>query len=204
METTQALFGFVGLGELLILLFLVPLFAFWVWMIIDCADNEKSGSTKVCWMLVILIGGCAGAPIYFLARRLPRRNGSKGNKELRNDTTGGSATGSLGHPIGKTVEPTFERGDQGDVFDSELFYRLEKTASGPSDYKNGFRFYLDGGKRVFIDSAKEFIEGASKGAEKPSENSIEVKLVRLKKLFEQGLISADDFAAKKKQLLDEI
>lgn len=46
--------------------------AFWVWMLLDCANHEQ-GRTKIIWFLVILFAGEVGAPLYFLLRRLPRR-----------------------------------------------------------------------------------------------------------------------------------
>jgi hypothetical protein len=63
----------IGLGEVG-LLFLLVLFgmAFWIWMILDCANNEPSGSDKIVWILIILLGNFIGAAIYFFARR-PRR-----------------------------------------------------------------------------------------------------------------------------------
>jgi hypothetical protein len=59
-------------------LFLLPIglfaLAFWIWIIIDCAKHEREGSTKIAWMLVILLAGVVGAPLYFFVRRLPRQN----------------------------------------------------------------------------------------------------------------------------------
>jgi sterol desaturase/sphingolipid hydroxylase (fatty acid hydroxylase superfamily) len=44
--------------------------AFWVWMIIDCANNEPSeGNDKIVWILVIVLAGFLGAVIYYFARR---------------------------------------------------------------------------------------------------------------------------------------
>jgi hypothetical protein len=64
--------GSIGLPELIIIFIGLPTFAFWVWMLVDCATNEPSGTEKIVWVLIILLGGCVGAPIYFFARR-PRR-----------------------------------------------------------------------------------------------------------------------------------
>ena len=59
-------------------LFFLPIglfaLAFWVWMIVDCAQYETEGSTKIAWLLVILLAGVIGAPLYFFIRRLPRRS----------------------------------------------------------------------------------------------------------------------------------
>ena len=56
----------------------VSLFAFWVWMIVDCAVNEPSeGNDKLVWILVIVLGQWIGALVYFFARR-PRRRATYG------------------------------------------------------------------------------------------------------------------------------
>jgi hypothetical protein len=64
--------GSIGLPELLILFFVIFGSIFWIWALIDCATNEPGGSEKIVWVLIILLGGCLGAPIYFFVRR-PRR-----------------------------------------------------------------------------------------------------------------------------------
>ena len=47
--------------------------AFWIWMIIDCANNEPSeGNDKVIWILVVVLTGIIGAAIYYFARRPER------------------------------------------------------------------------------------------------------------------------------------
>ena len=61
-----------GGWELILLSFVGAALAFWNWMIVDCANYEKAGSIKVCWLIVILIGGIVGAPLYYLIRKLPR------------------------------------------------------------------------------------------------------------------------------------
>ena len=44
--------------------------AFWIWMIIDCANNEPNeGNDKIVWTLVIVLTGFIGAVIYYFARR---------------------------------------------------------------------------------------------------------------------------------------
>ena len=62
----------IGLPELLILLIVIGGGALWIWMIVDCATNEPSGSDKIVWILIVLLGGCIGAAIYLLVRR-PKR-----------------------------------------------------------------------------------------------------------------------------------
>ena len=44
----------------------------WIWMIVDCASNEPSGSDKVVWIIIVVLTGWIGALIYFVVRR-PRR-----------------------------------------------------------------------------------------------------------------------------------
>lgn len=47
--------------------------AFWIWMIIDCANNEPSGGNdKVVWILVVVLTGIIGAAIYYFVRRPER------------------------------------------------------------------------------------------------------------------------------------
>lgn len=58
-----------GLGALAFLIWLV-VFAFWVWMIVDCARrNFKNGTEKIIWIIVVVLAGWLGALIYFLTIR---------------------------------------------------------------------------------------------------------------------------------------
>ncbi len=46
---------------------------FWIWMIIDCASNEPSGTNdKIVWLLVIIFIHFVGALIYYFVRRPER------------------------------------------------------------------------------------------------------------------------------------
>lgn len=48
----------------------LALFAFWVWMLVDCAQNEPSeGNDKVVWIIIIAVTGILGAALYFFVRR---------------------------------------------------------------------------------------------------------------------------------------
>jgi prolipoprotein diacylglyceryltransferase len=69
--TTIAAFGFGGM-ELLFILMMLVAFAFWIWMIVDCATKEEEGS-KIAWILVIVLVGFIGAPLYFIVRKIPRK-----------------------------------------------------------------------------------------------------------------------------------
>ena len=62
-------------GLLLILgAFVVGMFGFWIWMLVDCATREPEGTNKVVWILVLIFvqPPILGALIYLLARKLPR------------------------------------------------------------------------------------------------------------------------------------
>ena len=68
----------VGLLPLLIILPLLlvglALFAFWIWMLVDCAAKEPSqGNDKIIWILIIIFAHWIGALIYFLVRRPERK-----------------------------------------------------------------------------------------------------------------------------------
>jgi hypothetical protein len=67
---TLALIG-LGVGELFILLFLIPLAllscAFWIWMLICAIQNKNLGDTeKICWVLAIVFLHFIGALLYLL------------------------------------------------------------------------------------------------------------------------------------------
>lgn len=52
----------------------LALLAFWVWMLIDCLQNEPSeGNDKVTWTLVIILANWVGALLYFAIRRPQRK-----------------------------------------------------------------------------------------------------------------------------------
>ena len=47
-------------------------FAFWLWMLIDCIRNESDSTQKIVWALIIFFLPCIGSLIYLFARKLPR------------------------------------------------------------------------------------------------------------------------------------
>ncbi len=48
--------------------------AFWIWMIVDCAQNEPStGNDKIVWLLILIFTHWLGALIYFFVRRPERQ-----------------------------------------------------------------------------------------------------------------------------------
>jgi len=65
-------FLFADAGTPLILMLVVAAVAFWLWMLVDCANYETEGSTKLAWLLIILFLGVIGAPLYFFLRKAPR------------------------------------------------------------------------------------------------------------------------------------
>jgi hypothetical protein len=51
----------------------IPAFAFWIWMLVDCATKEsEQGSTKIVWIIIIAVTGVVGAGVYWFMRR-PQR-----------------------------------------------------------------------------------------------------------------------------------
>ena len=60
------------MGRLLFMMMFLGGGVLWVWMVVECAVKEPSGSDKIVWILVVLLGGCVGAGIYLIVRR-PRR-----------------------------------------------------------------------------------------------------------------------------------
>lgn len=49
------------------------LFAFWIWMLVDCLINQKlKGSEKVLWVLLMIFTSMIGAIIYFFVGRSKR------------------------------------------------------------------------------------------------------------------------------------
>ena len=50
----------------------VPLFAFWLWMLITVVTTEPEGSDKIVWTLLVVFTGPIGAAIYFFARHIKR------------------------------------------------------------------------------------------------------------------------------------
>jgi len=47
-------------------------FAFWLWMLIDCLKNEADSTQKIIWALVIFFIPCVGSLVYLFVRKLPR------------------------------------------------------------------------------------------------------------------------------------
>lgn len=57
------------------LLFLAG-FAFWLWMLVECATKEPStGNDKLAWVIIIVFTNIVGAFIYYFVRHRPRSLG---------------------------------------------------------------------------------------------------------------------------------
>ncbi|MGE9295532.1 MAG: PLDc N-terminal domain-containing protein [Puniceicoccales bacterium] len=68
-----------GIGLLMIVIFAInlALFAFWIWMLIDCVTHEPSeGNDKIIWVLIIVLLNFIGALVYFFVRRTARKSGA--------------------------------------------------------------------------------------------------------------------------------
>ena len=72
-EPSLAAMLMADIGGVIVLPFSLAGIAFWVWMLADCANHEKEGSTKIAWLLIILFVGVVGAPLYFFMRKLARK-----------------------------------------------------------------------------------------------------------------------------------
>jgi hypothetical protein len=67
----------LGIGFFLLFFALIgtglALFAFWVWMLIDCAQApEDPANNRVAWILILVFTSWLGALLYFFIVRQPR------------------------------------------------------------------------------------------------------------------------------------
>jgi prolipoprotein diacylglyceryltransferase len=66
----------MGLNELLfipLLLAFLAGFAFWIWMLVDCATHEPSvGNDKIVWIIIIVFTQIIGAILYYFIRHTKR------------------------------------------------------------------------------------------------------------------------------------
>ncbi|MFC1752598.1 PLDc N-terminal domain-containing protein [Thermoproteota archaeon] len=77
MEELLALMAIPALIIFFIFLFIVlglAIFAFWLWMLIDClVRKDWKGSEQVAWVLVLVFLNLLGAIIYFFAVKAAKR-----------------------------------------------------------------------------------------------------------------------------------
>ena len=67
----RTLLGFFMLMMLFVVIIGALLFAFWIWMIVDCAKrNFRKEMDKVVWILVIVFLSVLGAAIYYFAVKI--------------------------------------------------------------------------------------------------------------------------------------
>ncbi len=75
MPAALGFFQFALLPCCLIVPVVLAFSVFWIWMLVDCLQNEPSGTDKIVWVLVIFCLHLLGAILYFLLRykknRLP-------------------------------------------------------------------------------------------------------------------------------------
>ena len=75
MDINQISQGFGGLALALIALIMffaalgLMITAFWVWMLVDCANSPMVTSDKTAWILIILFTNILGAALYFFIPR---------------------------------------------------------------------------------------------------------------------------------------
>ena len=64
------LFGLLILGIVALVIFQLVM---WIWMLVDCLQNEPStGNDKVIWVLLMVFLGILGSLLYYFIRR-PQR-----------------------------------------------------------------------------------------------------------------------------------
>ena len=75
MDITKG-FGGVALAFITLIMIFVTLglvvTAFWVWMLVDCANSPMNTSDKTAWILIILFTHILGAALYFFIPRNER------------------------------------------------------------------------------------------------------------------------------------
>ncbi len=65
--------GIIGLFSGAVgLLVSAAVFLFWLWMLIDCIKNERDGTQRIIWALVIFFLPCVGSLIYYFVRKSAR------------------------------------------------------------------------------------------------------------------------------------
>ncbi len=74
-------FPFMATGFGIMLLVGILLFAFWIWMLVDCAKREfRNMVEKIVWLIVVALIGWLGALVYFIAVRSSNPHGLANHK----------------------------------------------------------------------------------------------------------------------------
>jgi hypothetical protein len=69
----------IGMGELLIILFIVAMLGIQIWAIVDIATGEfDSSDKKIVWLLIVIFIGLIGPILYFVIGRQSRYKGGGG------------------------------------------------------------------------------------------------------------------------------
>ncbi|MBI2658968.1 PLDc_N domain-containing protein [Candidatus Woesearchaeota archaeon] len=70
--------GFFMLMMLLVVAVGALLFAFWIWMVVDCAKRDfKKDIDKVVWILVIVFLNVLGAAVYYFVVKIGEKKKNK-------------------------------------------------------------------------------------------------------------------------------
>lgn len=70
-------------AALLAIALAVAAFVFWILMVVDCATKvPEAGSTKIVWILIVILLGILGAILYFVIQR-PNNPPSGGRERAR-------------------------------------------------------------------------------------------------------------------------
>ncbi len=58
---------FMAFGVIIAVLVMILLFAFWIWMIVDCAKRDfKNSNEKIVWIVAVALMGWIGALVYYI------------------------------------------------------------------------------------------------------------------------------------------
>jgi len=97
-----------------VLLFIIVLFIFWIWAMIDCLRSNLSGIHKLLWLVIIFLFNFIGALLYFIfAKSIGERQmktkdikGKKLSRSKKNRMIAGVCAG-IGEYVG--IDPTVIR-----------------------------------------------------------------------------------------------